>query len=210
MIQVLIIDDHAVVRRGLKEILADEQDVEVYETADPHEALKLLRQLKLDLAVVDIDLPGKTGLDLLKDMKREFPRLPVLILSVYPEEQFAVRTLRAGASGFLSKDAAPEELVKAVRKILKGGRYFSELVAEKLLDRAHIKKTTAHPHEALSHREFQILCLFGTGKTVKEIAKELSLSPPTVSTYRARILEKMDLKTTAELVRYAVQNRLAN
>ena len=210
MIRVLMIDDHAVVRRGLKEILADEQDVEVYETADPHEAIKLMRQLKLDLAVLDIDLPGKTGLELLNDMKRERPRLPVLILSVYPEEQFAVRTLRAGASGFLSKDAAPEELVKAVRKILKGGRYFSELVAEKLLNRPHTKGATAHPHEALSHREFQILCLFGAGKTVKEIAKELSLSPPTVSTYRARILEKMDLKTTAELVRYAVQNRLAN
>jgi two-component system invasion response regulator UvrY len=211
MLRVLIVDDHAVVRRGLKEILADEQDVEVYETGDPYEALGLVReQQKFDLIVLDIDLPGKTGLDLLQDLKRERPRLPVLILSVYPEEQFAIRTLRAGASGYLTKDAAPDELVKAIRKILTGRRYFSESVAEKLLSRPLAENSTAHPHELLSRREFQILCLFGEGKTVKEIAKELSLSPPTVSTYRARILEKMELRTTAELVRYAVQNRLAN
>jgi DNA-binding NarL/FixJ family response regulator len=131
----------------------------------------------------------------------------VLILSVYPEEQFAVRTLRAGASGFLSKDAAPEDLVTAIRKISRGGKYISETVAEKLLYNLNAEENAA-PHETLSDREFQILRLFGTGKTVGEIAEELSLSVPTVSTYRARILEKMSLKTTAELMRYAIQNNL--
>jgi two-component system, NarL family, invasion response regulator UvrY len=209
MIRVLIVDDHPIVRRGLKDILADERDVEVSDTADPHEALRLIRQQAWDLVVLDLDLPGKSGLDLLKDVKRERARLPVLILSVYPEEQFAVRTLRAGASGFLCKDSAPEDLVKALRKILKGGRYFSERVADQLLSRPHARGVTAYPHESLSHREFQILCLLGAGKTVKDIARELSLSAPTVSTYRARLLEKMEMKTTAELVRYAVKNRLA-
>jgi two-component system, NarL family, invasion response regulator UvrY len=209
MIKVLIVDDHAIVRRGLKDILADERDVEVSDTADPHEALRLIRREAWDLVVLDLDLPGKSGLDLLKDVKRERERLPVLILSIYPEEQFAVRTLRAGASGFLCKDSAPEDLVKAVRKILQGGRYFSERVADQLLSRPNARGATAHPHESLSHREFQILCLLGAGKTVKDIARELSLSAPTVSTYRARILEKMEMRTTVELVRYAVKNRLA-
>ena len=210
MIRILIVDDHAVVRLGLREILADEPNVEVSEAADPGEALKLIREQPWSLVVLDIDLPGRGGLELLKDVKRERHRLPVLILSVYPEEQFALRTLKAGASGFLSKDSAPEELVNAVRKILKGGKYFSERVVDRLLLNPNAKATTAYPHDTLSDREFQILCLFGSGKTAKEIAKELSLSPPTVSTYRARILEKMEMRTTAELMRYAIQNRLAN
>jgi DNA-binding NarL/FixJ family response regulator len=210
MIRILIVDDHAVVRLGLREILTDEPNVEVSEAADPREALKLIREQTWNLVVLDIDLPGRGGLELLKDVKRERHRLPVLILSVYPEEQFALRTLKAGASGFLSKDSAPEELVNAVRKILKGGKYFSERVVDRLLLNPHANEPTAYPHDTLSDREFQILCLFGSGKTVKEIAKDLSLSPPTVSTYRARILEKMEMRTTAELVRYAIQNRLAN
>ena len=210
MIRILIVDDHAVVRRGLREILADEANVEVSEASDPREALKLIREQLWSLVVLDIDMPGRGGLELLKDVKREHRRLPVLILSVYPEEQFALRTLKAGASGFLSKDSAPEELVNAVRKILKGGKYFGERVVDRLLLNPHEKAHTAYPHDTLSDREFQILCLFGSGKTAKEIAKELSLSPPTVSTYRARILEKMEMRTTAELVRYAIQNRLAN
>lgn len=209
MIRILIVDDHAVVRRGLKEILADERDVEASETADPREALRLIRARDWNLAVLDIDLPGKGGLELLQDVKRERPRLPVLMLSVYPEEQFAVRTLKAGASGYLCKDSAPEELVKAVRKILQGGKYFSERVAEILLQHPN-SKAALYPHETLSDREFQILCLFGSGKRVREIATDLSLSPPTVSTYRARILEKMALRTTAELMRYAIQNHLVN
>jgi two-component system, NarL family, invasion response regulator UvrY len=209
MIRVLIVDDHPVVRRGLRELLADERNIEVAETADPHEALGLIREQSWSLVVLDIDLPGKGGLELLKDARRERPRLPVLILSVYPEEQFALRTLRAGASGYLSKDSAPEDLVKAVRKILRGEKYFGERVVEQLLSHPNDKAATAYPHELLSDREFQVLRLFGSGRTVKEIAHELSLSRPTVSTYRARILEKMRMQTTAELVRYAVQNRLA-
>jgi DNA-binding NarL/FixJ family response regulator len=168
----------------------------------------LIGEQSWDLAVLDLDLPGKSGLDLLKEMKQRRPCPPVLILSVYPEEQFAVRTLRAGASGFLSKEAAPENLVKAVRKILKGGRYFSELVADKLLSRPNDQAATGYPHETLSNREFQILCLLGAGKAVKEISRDLSLSAPTVSTYRTRILEKMGMRTTAQLVHYAVRNRL--
>jgi two-component system, NarL family, invasion response regulator UvrY len=210
MIRILIVDDHAVVRRGLREILADEQNVEVCEAGDTSEALRLTRKQSWNLLVLDIDLPGRGGLELLKDVRRERPKLPVLILSVYPEEQFALRSLKAGAYGFLCKDSAPEELVTAVRKILKGRKYFSERVVERLLFNPNIKGATAYPHEALSDREFQVLCLFGSGKTVGEIALDLSLSPATVSTYRARILEKMEMRTTAELVRYAIKNRLIN
>jgi DNA-binding NarL/FixJ family response regulator len=208
MLKVLIVDDHPVVRQGLKEILSDEPDIAVSESGEPREALQMIREQNFDLAVLDLDLPGMTGLDVLKEIKRERASMPVLILSVYPEGQFAVRTLRAGASGFLSKDAAPEELVKAVRKILRGGKYVSEFVVEKLLSRDDASGLE-QLHETLSDREFQILCLFGAGKTVREIAEELSLSVPTVSTYRARVLEKMGMKTTVELVRYAIQNNLA-
>jgi len=136
MFHVLIVDDHPVVRRGLREILADERDIEVSETADPHEALRLIREHSWSLVVLDIDLPGRGGLELLKDARRERPRLPVLMLSVYPEEQFALRTLRAGASGYLSKDSAPEDLARAVRKILQGGKFFGERVVE--IGRAHV------------------------------------------------------------------------
>jgi DNA-binding NarL/FixJ family response regulator len=208
MFRILIVDDHPVVRFGLIEILADERDIDVAEATNSREALRLIGEQSWDLAVLDLDLPGKSGLDLLKEIKQRRHCPPVLILSVYPEEQFAVRTLKAGASGFLSKESAPENLVKAVRKILNGGRYFSELVADKLLSRPNDQAATGYPHEILSDREFQILCLLGAGKAVKEISRELSLSAPTVSTYRARILEKMGLRTTAQLVHYAVRNRL--
>jgi len=208
MFRILIVDDHPVVRFGLIGILADERDIDVTEAANSRDALKLIGEQSWDLAVLDLDLPGKSGLDLLKEIKQRRDCPPVLILSVYPEEQFAVRTLRAGASGFLSKESAPENLVKAVRKILKGGRYFSEFVADKLLSRPNDQAATGYPHETLSNREFQILCLLGAGKAVKEISMELSLSAPTVSTYRARILEKMGMRTTAQLVHYAVRNRL--
>jgi two-component system invasion response regulator UvrY len=209
MARVLIVDDHAVVRLGLKEILTDERNLEVSETGNPHEALKLIREQSWGLLVLDIDLPGMSGLEILRDVRREKPHLPVLILSVYPEEQFGLRTLNAGASGFLSKDSAPEDLVKAVRKILRGGKYFGASVVDKLLCRPD-NRGIEPPHDLLSDRELQILRLLGGGKTVKEIARDLSLSPPTVSTYRARILEKMLMRTTAELVRYAIQNHLVN
>jgi DNA-binding NarL/FixJ family response regulator len=208
MIKVLIVDDHAVVRRGLRQILADERDIEVLETADPREVMPMLKTSPVDLLILDLDLPEKNGLDLLKDVKRMYRRLPVLILSVYPEEQFAVRVLKAGASGFISKDAAPEDLVNAIRKILRGKKHVSERVAEIWLGQID-ESIGAQLHEKLSDREFQILCLLGKGKSVKSIAEDLSVSPPTVSTHRARILEKMGMKTTAELIHYAVKNGLA-
>jgi two-component system invasion response regulator UvrY len=208
MIKVLIVDDHAVVRRGLRQILADERDIEVLETADPREVMPMLKTSPVDLLILDLDLPEKNGLDLLKDVKRMYRRLPVLILSVYPEEQFAVRVLKAGASGFISKDAAPEDLVNAIRKILRGKKHVSERVAEIWLGQID-ESIGAQLHEKLSDREFQILCLLGKGKNVKSIAEDLSVSPPTVSTHRARILEKMGMKTTAELIHYAVKNGLA-
>jgi two-component system invasion response regulator UvrY len=211
MIKVLVIDDHAVVRRGIKELLTDESDLSVFEAGDAETASDLIRKERWDLIVLDLDLPGKSGLQLLDEVKRDPRSIPVLILSVYPEEQFAVRTLRAGAAGFMSKDAAAEDLILAIRRILAGGKHISQTVAELLLSQATPDSDTpASPHEKLSDREFQILRLFGSGKTVTGIARELSISIPTVSTYRARILEKMELKTTAELIRYAVQNRLVS
>jgi len=209
MIKILVVDDHAIVRRGLKELLTAEPDISVFEAGDAETASELIRKDSWDLIVLDLDLPGKSGLQLLDEVNRDPRSIPVLILSVYPEEQFAVRTLRAGAAGFMSKDAAVEDLVAAIRRILGGGKHISQSVAELLLSQATPDSDTpTSPHEKLSDREFQILRLFGSGKTVSGIARELSISIPTVSTYRARILEKMELKTTAELIRYAVQNRL--
>lgn len=209
MLKVLIVDDHAIVRKGLKEILTDESDIEVFEAGDAEHASELIRREDWDLIVLDLDLPGKSGLKLLEELKGAPRCAPVLVLSIYPEEQFALRTLRAGAAGYLSKDAAPENLVAAIRRIVGGGKHISEAVAELLLLRA-----TSHPdtslHEKLSDREFQILRLFGQGKTISSIAKDLSISVPTVSTHRARMLEKMGMKTTAELIRYAVQHHLVS
>jgi len=207
MIRVLIVDDHPVVRSGLKNLLADEQDIQVREAGDADEALLLISAGDFDLVMLDLDLPGKSGIELLGDIRRERPSLPVLVLSVYPEEQFALRSLRAGASGFVSKDAASEDLVAAVWKILGHGKYISEATAERLLH--HLKSPPGrYSHESLSDREFQILCLLGAGKTVGEIAFELSLSVSTISTYRARVLDKMGIKTNAELMRYVISNRL--
>lgn len=208
MANILIIDDHPIVRRGLKEILQGEEDLELAEASDAAEALQLMKQNSYQLVILDLDLPGTSGLDLLKEICRNHRKSRVLVLSIHPEDQFAVRVLKAGASGFLSKDAAPEQLSKAIRKILQGSRYITERAADLLLQ-TWTDRHDSHPHERLSDREFQILCLLGQGKTSKEIAATLTLSPPTVSTYRARILDKMRLRTTAELVKYAVQNKLA-
>jgi DNA-binding NarL/FixJ family response regulator len=180
----------------------------VSEASDSHEALNLIRNQAFDLVILDLDLPGMNGLELLKEIQRISKRIRVLILSVYPEDQFALRVLRAGAQGFVSKDAAPDELVEAIRKILRGGKQVSERVTDQLLNQFG-EPTDASPHERLSDREFEILCLFGEGRNIKQIADKLALSPPTVSTYRARILNKLELRTTAELVRYAIENKLA-
>jgi DNA-binding NarL/FixJ family response regulator len=188
--------------------LQAEEDLELSEASDAHEALALMKQKTFALVILDLDLPGASGLDLLKEIRRNHKKSRVLVLSMYPEDQFAVRVLKAGASGYLSKDAAPEELATAIRKVLRGYRHIRERTADLLLQT--IKGADeAQLHEKLSDREFQILCLLGQGKTTKEIAAMLTLSPPTVSTYRARILDKMHLRTTAELVRYAVQHKLA-
>ena len=209
MINLLVVDDHPIVRRGLKEVLKPESDLSVCEASNAREALNQIKEREFDLVILDLDLPGMDGLELLKEIKRHDKNLAVLILSVYPEDQVAVRVLKAGASGFVSKETAPEELVSAIRRILKGGKHISERVANLLLTYLE-NSNTAVIHEKLSDREFQILCLFGEGKTIKQIAESLCLSSPTVSTYRARILNKMEMKTTAELVRYAIQKGISN
>jgi DNA-binding NarL/FixJ family response regulator len=207
MIKVLIVDDHAIVRKGFREILTDEPDISVCEASDAKQALELIKNEAWDLVVLDLDLPDRSGLELMEDLKREKLTVPVLVLSMYAEEQFALRTLRAGAAGYMSKVSAPEELVTAIRRILGGGKHISQTVAEMLVYRGAAPEK-ARLHERLSDREFQILCMFGKGKTISGIARDLSISVPTVSTYRARILEKMGMKTTAELIRYAIQYRL--
>ncbi len=208
MIRILIADDHIVVRRGLRQILGDEPDMSVAgEALNAQEVLALVRKRDWDVVVLDISMPGKSGLDILDELKRERPRLPVLILSMHPEDRYAVRALRVGAAGYLTKESAPEEMVKAIRKVVTGGRYISPSLAERL---AFVLSTNSEqpPHETLSNREYQVLCMIGSGKSVGAIAVDLSLSVKTISTYRARILEKMTLKNNAELIHYALQNRL--
>ncbi|MFA6032672.1 MAG: response regulator transcription factor [Myxococcota bacterium] len=208
MIKVLIVDDHAIVRRGLRQILLDESsEFSVAEAADGDQAIEAVRQHPFDVAVLDISMPGRTGLDVLKEIRDLRPKLPVLMLSIHPESQYAVRALRAGAYGYLTKDSAPAELVNAVRKVASGGRYITQAVGEKLaltLDR----DPGAPPHETLSNREHYVLCMIGSGRTITEIARELKLSVKTVSTYRSRMLAKMGMRTSAELTRYAIENGL--
>ena len=206
--KILITDDHAVLRRGLKQILEDGfGKIQFGEAANAGEAIALVAKEHWDLVVLDITMPGRSGLDALKEIKSQRPDQRVLVLSVHSEDQFAVRVLKAGAAGFLNKDSAPEELVKAARRVLAGGRYVSATLAEKLASQLD------HPadqlaHQTLSDREFQVLRMIGSGKTVSEIGLELSLSVKTVSTYRTRILEKMQLNTNAEITRYAFENKL--
>ena len=208
MMRALIVDDHAFLRRGLKGLLADEFHGAAFgEASDARQALEQLRKNEWDLALLDINLPGKNGLDLLKELKITWPRLPVLVLSAHPEDQFALRVLKAGAEGYMNKESAPEELVKAVRKILAGGRYVSAALAEKLAMTVG-NDPTLSPHETLSDREYEVMCRIASGKTVTEIAGELSLSAKTISTYRTRVLEKLGVKNSAEIVQYAIRNGL--
>jgi two-component system, NarL family, invasion response regulator UvrY len=206
----LIADDHAVVRRGLKEILGDEFAKATFgEAKTAQEALVLVQKQAWDVVILDISMPGKNGLDILAELRQLSPHSPVLVLSVHPEEQFARRALRGGAAGYLTKESVPEELVKAVRRVLSGGRYISASLAEKLAwDLGG--KGDKPLHELLSNREFQVLRMIASGKAMKEIADELTLSVKTVSTYRARILEKIGMRSNAELIRYAVQNHLVD
>jgi DNA-binding NarL/FixJ family response regulator len=208
MIRVLIADDHTVVRHGLKQILSSDAQLQVVgEAVNGDEVLRMVDALKIDALVLDITMPGKNGLDVLKELRRKHPQLPVLVLSMHPEDQFAIRILRAGASGYVTKESAPEELIGALRKVCKGAKYVSPQLAEKLA--VFIEDDKRRPlHELLSDREYQVMSMLALGKTVSEIGDELLLSVKTVSTYRTRVLEKMKMTTNAEIVRYALQNQL--
>jgi two-component system invasion response regulator UvrY len=206
--RILITEDHAVVRQGLKLILADHfKNAVIGEARNATEALARVWKDKWDVVVLDITMPGRSGLEVLKEIKRSKPRLPVLILSMHPEDQFAVRLLKAGASGYLTKESAGEELVGAIKKVVGGGRYVSPALAERLASYLTMDVQKA-PHERVSDREFLILRMIASGKQVGQIARELSLSVSTVSTYRARILKKMDMSNNAELTHYALQKGL--
>jgi two-component system invasion response regulator UvrY len=210
MIRILLADDHAIVRGGLKEILVRHlENVECGEAENAEQAMAQVREHPWDLLILDITMPGRSGLAILADLKLLRPKLPVLVLSMLPEDQFGKRVLKAGARGYLKKESAPEELIHAVRKVLMGGRYVSPTLAEKFARDLQEDGERA-PHEGLSPREFEVLVMFGAGKSVGQIAEELHLSGTTVSTHRARILEKMNMTTTAELIRYAVRNHLAD
>jgi two-component system invasion response regulator UvrY len=206
--KILIADDHAIVRRGLKEILLDEYPSAVIaEAPDAEELLKKVFQDNWDLVISDLNMPGRGGLDALKQIKQAFPKLPVLIMSIYPEDQYAVRAFRAGASGYFNKNSIHEELFKAVESVRNGKKFITASVAEKLADALPLEGEK-NPHQLLSDREFEVFKLLATGKTVSEIANQLSLSSNTVSTYRARILDKMNLHSNNELMRYALEQKL--
>jgi len=208
MIKILIADDHSVVRAGLRQILSGVPDMTIVDEAgSAYEAIDKIRKNDYSVIVLDISMPGKSGLDALKEIKNEYPSLHVLMLSMYPEDQYAIRVLRSGASGYMTKDSAPEELVTAIRTVAAGRKYISPLLAEKLAFNLD-EDTKKEPHEMLSDREYQVLCMIASGKTASEIADQLSLSVKTISTYRSRILEKMNLKNNAELTNYAIKNSL--
>ena len=208
MIKILIVDDHPVVRRGLREMLADAGDIFIGgEAGTAAEAMQLVRAERFDVVVLDISLPGGNGIDLIDTIRRERPEARVLILTVFSEEQYAVRAIRAGAAGFLTKESAAEKLIEAIRKIASGGRYVTPELAETLASML-AGEAPGRPHERLSDREFEILKMLGSGKTVSQVAQELSLSVKTVSTHRTRILRKMNMKTNAELTHYAVKQGL--
>ncbi|OQX94943.1 DNA-binding response regulator [candidate division KSB1 bacterium 4572_119] len=208
MIRVLIADDHEIVRKGLKQIISDTLGIEVTdEASNGQEALDKIKQTNFDVVLLDIKMPGRTGLDILKDIKQFNPNLAVLILTIYPEEQYAIRVLQSGASGYLTKDSAANELILAIQKVASGGKYVSASLAEKLafyLDTDKEKEA----HELLSAREYQVLLQLAQGVTIKEISNNLNLSSKTISTYRSRILEKLNLKNTAEIIHYAIKHKL--
>lgn len=209
MTRILIADDHPIVRTGLVELIAGAFDnVAFTEANNAQQALEQVWKQDWELVILDISMPGRNGIEILKELKKARPKVPVLILSMHPEEQFARRALKAGAAAYMTKESVPEEVVKALRRVLAGGRYVSAALAEKLA--SDLRQEPERPiHEILSDREFQVLQMMASGKTVSEIAEELNLSVKTVSTYRARMLEKTGMRNNAELIRYAIQNQLA-
>jgi DNA-binding NarL/FixJ family response regulator len=210
MIKILIADDHAVVREGVKHILSEMPDMVIAgEAGKGQEVLEKVGKNEYDLILLDIAMPGRDGLEILKDLKLQKPKLPVLILSMFPEEQYALRALKSGASGYLTKDSIPDELIKAIQKIVRGGKYISSSFSEKML--FSFDSDAEKPlHETLSDREYQVMRMIASGKTLKEIADELALSVKTISTYRSRILDKTGMKNNVELTHYAVKHRLVD
>ena len=207
-IRVLVVDDHAIVRQGIKTILGEIPGVQVAgEAGNFVDALRLIRTQTWGLVLLDISMPGKSGLELLKTLKMEQPATPVLVLSMYPEDQYALRVLKSGADGYLTKESAPEQLVHAIEKVARGGKYISQNLAEKLA-RELATQRPDNPHEALSNREFEILRMIASGKSLTEIAEDIRLSVKTVSTYRARIMSKTGLRNNAEITHYAIKNGL--
>ncbi len=209
MIRILVADDHSVVRQGIKQIVADSPDMQIVgEAATGHEALELVRSGSFDLIILDISMPGQGGLEILRELKAAAPALKVIILSMHPEEQYAVRSLRDGASAYLTKGSPPEELILAIKTVASGKRYITPSVADRLA--TYIEDSSQRePHELLSDREMEILVLIGSGKQTSDIAEELNLSIKTVSTYRSRILLKLNMETNAQLIRYSLQHGLA-
>lgn len=209
-IKILIADDHAIVREGLKQIVAEEKDMIVCgEATDSKQLMHLLEKDKWDIVILDINMPGRNGLETLKDIKQLYPELPVLILTMFSEEQYGIRAIKSGASGYLKKVSAPDELVHAIRKIVTGRKYITETLAEKLAANLSEPKISS-PHEKLSDREFEIMCSIAQGKSADEIAKDLSISVNTFYTYRNRILEKLSVKSNVAITQYAIRHKLTD
>jgi len=209
-IRIVVADDHAIVREGLKQILGAQADFQVVaEASDGHEALKRVRELDFDVLLLDMSMPGKSGVELIKQVKAEKPKLRILVLTMHEEHQYAVRAIRAGASGYLTKEGASSQLVTAIRKVASGGAYISAEVAEQLALNA-MPDATAAPHEKLSDREFQVFRMIAGGRSISDIAQDLKLSVKTVSTHKANVLHKMNMTTQGELIRYALENGLVD
>ena len=207
-IKVLVADDHEIVRQGLKTIISEHSDLSIAgEAENGNQVLKILKKTKVDVVLLDFDMPEKNGLDTLVELKALYPKLPVMILSIFPEDHYGTRFLKAGASGYLQKSSATDQLIDAIRKVFNGGKYISSALTDRLV--TNLNRDHERPlHEPLTDREFQVFCLLATGKKLKEIADELCLSINTISTYRSRILQKMDMSSNADVIRYAIKNKL--
>ncbi|MCK5135701.1 MAG: response regulator transcription factor [Bacteroidales bacterium] len=208
MIRILIADDHPIVRKGIRQILSDlSGETHIVDVKNANNLIKALKTSDFDVIILDISMPGRSGLELLQDLHCDYPDIPVLILSIHPEEQYALRALKSGASGYLTKDSAPNELTRAVQKVLSGGKYITSSLAEKMADNLQTDPNMAL-HHSLSNREYEVLCKIAEGRTTKLIAEELFISEKTISTYRSRILEKMNMNSNTELIRYAFKEGL--